>query len=129
MGTVSPESARVDVEEGAKVIARETHDILQEDEQRDAGALFVLKSKGSWVHCGYHLTTSTVDPSLLTLPYAFAFLGWTAGILCLVIGIFLTFYSNNLISLVLEHHAELGCRHLRFRDMAHDILEDSNIFT
>ncbi|KAL5976436.1 Sodium- and chloride-dependent GABA transporter 1 [Asimina triloba] len=33
-----------------------------------------------------------------------------------------TFYSYNLLSLVLEHHAHLGRRHLRFRDMAQDIL-------
>ncbi|RVW88064.1 GABA transporter 1 [Vitis vinifera] len=36
----------------------------------DAGALLVLKSKGSWLHCGYHLTTSIVAPVLLSLPYA-----------------------------------------------------------
>ncbi|RXI04715.1 hypothetical protein DVH24_038989 [Malus domestica] len=34
----------------------------------------------------------------------------------------ITFYSYNLISLVLEHYAQLGHRHLRFRDMTHDIL-------
>ncbi|KAK7260475.1 hypothetical protein RIF29_26550 [Crotalaria pallida] len=88
----------------------------------DAGALFVLKSKGSWVHCGYHLTTAIVAPSFLSLPYAFTFLGWTTGIFCLVIGALVTFYSYNLISLVLEHHAKLGNRQLRFRDMARDIL-------
>ncbi|KAL9263892.1 GABA transporter 1-like protein [Drosera capensis] len=88
----------------------------------DAGALFVLQSKGSWMHCGYHLTTSIVGPPLLSLPYAFAFLGWTGGVICLVIGALVTFYSYNLISLVLEHHAQLGHRHLRFRDMAYDIL-------
>lgn len=74
------------------------------------------------MHCGYHLTTSIVAPPLLSLPYAFTFLGWKAGIFCLVIGALVTFYSYNLISLVLEHHAQLGRRHLRFRDMAHDIL-------
>ncbi|KAI3706457.1 hypothetical protein L6452_24213 [Arctium lappa] len=88
----------------------------------DAGALFVLKSKGSWWHSGYHLTTSIVAPPLLSLPFAFASLGWTAGVLSLVIGAIVTFYSYNLISLVLEHHAELGHRHIRFRDMAYDIL-------
>ncbi|KAJ0663161.1 putative amino acid transporter, transmembrane domain-containing protein [Helianthus annuus] len=76
----------------------------------------------SWWHSGYHLTTSIVAPSLLSLPYAFASLGWTAGVLSLVIGAIVTFYSYNLISLVLEHHAELGHRHLRFRDMAYDVL-------
>ncbi|CAI9289948.1 unnamed protein product [Lactuca saligna] len=90
--------------------------------QLDAGALFVLKSKGSWWHSGFHLTTSIVAPPLLSLPFAFASLGWTAGVLSLVVGAIVTFYSYNLISLVLEHHAELGNRHLRFRDMAYDIL-------
>ncbi|KAJ9699410.1 hypothetical protein PVL29_008141 [Vitis rotundifolia] len=94
----------------------------QQQNDLDAGALFVLKSKGSWVHCGYHLTTSIVAPPLLSLPYAFTFLGWAAGILCLVVGALVTFYSYNLISLVLEHNAKMGRRHLRFRDMAHDIL-------
>ncbi|KAL9296836.1 hypothetical protein ACSQ67_022732 [Phaseolus vulgaris] len=88
----------------------------------DAGALFVLKSEGSWMHCGYHLTTSIVAPPLLSLPYAFSFLGWTAGILSLVIGALVTFYSYNLISRVLEHYAQDGKRQLRFRDMARDIL-------
>ncbi|KAL5226267.1 hypothetical protein ABZP36_014532 [Zizania latifolia] len=88
----------------------------------DAGALFVLQSKGSWLHCGYHLTTSIVGPPLLSLPFAFASLGWAAGLTCLVIGAAVTFYSYNLISLVLEHHAQQGRRQLRFRDMARDIL-------
>uniref|UniRef100_A0A0A8ZBD0 Amino acid transporter transmembrane domain-containing protein n=1 Tax=Arundo donax TaxID=35708 RepID=A0A0A8ZBD0_ARUDO len=88
----------------------------------DAGALFVLQSKGSWLHCGYHLTTSIVAPPLLSLPFAFAALGWSAGIICLVIGAAVTFYSYNLISQVLEHHAQQGRRQLRFRDMATDIL-------
>ncbi|CAL9765834.1 unnamed protein product [Musa acuminata subsp. burmannicoides] len=93
-----------------------------EQKQLDAGALFVLKSKGSWLHCGYHLTTSIVAPALLSLPFAFASLGWAPGVLFLVIGAAVTFYSYNLLSLVLEHHAQLGRRQLRFRDMAHDIL-------
>ncbi|KAJ0969783.1 hypothetical protein J5N97_022660 [Dioscorea zingiberensis] len=88
----------------------------------DAGALFVLKSKGSWLHCGYHLTTSIVAPALLSLPFAFASLGWPAGVACLTIGALVTFYSYNLLSLVLEHHARCGHRQLRFRDMANDIL-------
>ncbi|OAY38943.1 GABA transporter 1 [Manihot esculenta] len=88
----------------------------------DAGALFVLKSRGSWLHCGYHLTTSIVAPALLSLPYALSMLGWLAGVACLTIGALVTFYSYNLLSLVLEHHAQLGHRQLRFRDMAKDIL-------
>ncbi|XP_044977647.1 GABA transporter 1 [Hordeum vulgare subsp. vulgare] len=88
----------------------------------DAGALFVLESKGSWLHCGYHLTTSIVAPPLLSLPFAFAALGWSAGMVCLVVGAAVTFYSYNLLSRVLEHHAQQGRRQLRFRDMAADIL-------
>ncbi|KAI7730174.1 hypothetical protein M8C21_001462 [Ambrosia artemisiifolia] len=88
----------------------------------DAGALFVLKSRGSWLHCGYHLTTAIVAPALLSLPFALALLGWEGGVAVLVLAGIITFYSYNLLSLVLEHHAELGHRQLRFRDMAHDIL-------
>ncbi|KAL8136752.1 hypothetical protein V2J09_002753 [Rumex salicifolius] len=91
-------------------------------DQLDAGALFVLQSKGSWWHCGYHLTTSIVAPALLSLPYAFTFLGWAAGVASLVIGAAVTFYSYNLLSRVLEQQAEIGNRQLRFRDMAYDIL-------
>ncbi|KAK9939907.1 hypothetical protein M0R45_016587 [Rubus argutus] len=124
MRTVAPSS-----------IAAHDQDQLVEDEkvgqetqaddhqnQLDAGALFVLKSKGSWAHCGYHLTTAAVTPALLSLPYALTFLGWTTGILCLLTGALVTFFSYNLISLVLEHYAQLGHRHLRYRDMANDIL-------
>ncbi|XP_019161987.1 PREDICTED: GABA transporter 1 [Ipomoea nil] len=89
---------------------------------QDAGALFVLKSKGSWWHCGYHLTTSIVAPPLLSLPFAFALLGWAGGMVCLVGGAAVTFYSYNLMSHVLEHNAQKGRRLLRFRDMASHIM-------
>ncbi|GMP68493.1 hypothetical protein CsSME_00028100 [Camellia sinensis var. sinensis] len=88
----------------------------------DAGVLFVLKSRGSWLHCGYHLTTAIVAPALLSLPFAFGLLGWVGGVVCLTMAALVTFYSYNLLSLVLDHHAQLGKRQLRFRDMAHDIL-------
>ncbi|KVI07495.1 Amino acid transporter, transmembrane [Cynara cardunculus var. scolymus] len=73
----------------------------------DAGALFVLKSRA---------------PALLSLPFALALLGWESGVMVLVLAGVVTFYSYNLLSLVLEHYAYLGRRQLRFRDMAHDIL-------
>lgn len=96
--------------------------VLDPPKELDAGALFVLKSKGSWLHCGYHLTTSIVAPVLLSLPFALALLGWVGGVVCLTVAGLLTFYSYNLLSIVLEHHAQKGQRHLRFRDMARDIL-------
>ena len=77
---------------------------------------------GSWWHCGYHLTTSIVAPALLSLPFALSLLGWVAGVFCLTMAALVTFYSYNLLSVVLEHHAHLGQRQLRFRDMARDIL-------
>ncbi|GJU47744.1 GABA transporter 1-like protein [Tanacetum coccineum] len=127
MGTIGTSSIGAVHEETikeAQAFSTTTDHHKQQHQQLDAGALFVLKSKGSWWHSGYHLTTSIVAPPLLSLPFAFASLGWTAGVLSLVIGAIVTFYSYNLISLVLEHHAELGHRHLRFRDMAYDILVD-----
>ena len=48
--------------------------------------------------------------------------------ICPCIPWMVTFYSYNLISLVLEHHAQLGCRYLRFRDMARDILGMNTFF-
>jgi amino acid permease len=77
---------------------------------------------GSWLHCGYHLTTSIVGPVILTLPFSFTLLGWFGGIIWLVLAGVITFYSYNLLSIVLEHHAQLGRRQLRFRDMTRDIL-------
>ncbi|CAN1252513.1 GABA transporter 1, partial [Linum perenne] len=77
---------------------------------------------GSWAHCGYHLTTSIVAPPLLSLPFAFTLLGWGGGVVCLVVAAAVTFYNYNLLSLVLEHHAHLGNRLFRFRDMANLIL-------
>ncbi|WVZ02033.1 hypothetical protein V8G54_022839 [Vigna mungo] len=71
------------------------HQLHHQHEDVDAGALFVLKSKGSWLHCGYHLSTSIVAPPLLSLPYAFTFLGWTAGISCLVIGALAIYLLSN----------------------------------
>ncbi|GFP90991.1 gaba transporter 1 [Phtheirospermum japonicum] len=88
----------------------------------DAGALFVLKSRGSWLHCGYHLTTAIVGPALLSLAFAFTLLGWIGGVICLTFAGLVTFYSYSLMSLVLEHYARLGKRQLRYQDMAHDIL-------
>ncbi|KAM7496861.1 hypothetical protein LguiA_021275 [Lonicera macranthoides] len=123
MGSLKPSSVAVQEEgEDEKVVISDDHHQLVKEDQLDAGARFVLKSKGSWVHSGYHLTTSIVAPPLLSLPFAFASLGWVAGVISLVIGALVTFYSYNLISFVLEHHAHLGHRHLRFRDMANHIL-------
>ncbi|KAH1038169.1 hypothetical protein J1N35_039912 [Gossypium stocksii] len=90
--------------------------------QLDAGALFVLKSRGSWLHSGYHLTTSIVGPVIFSFPFALSLLGWAPGLLITTLQALITFYSYNLLSVILDHHAQLGKRQLRFRDMARDIL-------
>ncbi|KAM6600641.1 hypothetical protein CsatA_020250 [Cannabis sativa] len=99
-----------------------TNGFENSQKELDAGAMFVLKSKGSWLHCGYHLTTSIVAPVLLSIPFALGLLGWVGGLICLTLAGLVTFYAYNLLSLVLEHHANQGHRQLRFRDMARDIL-------
>lgn len=77
---------------------------------------------GTWKHAGFHLSSSIAAPPLLTLPFAFVALGWEYGVLMLVLGAAVTFYAYNLLSKVLEHLAEQGRRHLRFRDLATDVL-------
>ncbi|KAL3686217.1 hypothetical protein R1sor_004239 [Riccia sorocarpa] len=89
---------------------------------RDAGALFVLESKGNWQHAGFHLSTSIAAPPLLSLPFAFAALGWEYGPIMLVLGALVTFYAYNVLSVVIEELANTGRRHLRFRHLAEDIL-------
>lgn len=96
--------------------------VIDSSTELDAGALFVLQSRGSWIHCGFHLTTSIVGPVIFSLPFALALLGWVPGVLIITLAALVTFYAYNLLSAVLEHHEKLGKRQIRFRDMARDIL-------
>ncbi|KAK3228424.1 hypothetical protein Dsin_000305 [Dipteronia sinensis] len=95
---------------------------IDSPDELDAGALSVLQSRGSWVHRGYHLTTSIVGPAIFSLPFALALLGWVPGVVGVAMAALVTFYAYNLLSAVLEHHAQQGKRILRFRDMATHIL-------
>ncbi|KAL6544149.1 hypothetical protein OROGR_010646 [Orobanche gracilis] len=92
--------------------------------ENDAGASFVLQSKGEWWHAGFHLTTAIVGPTILTLPYAFRGLGWVLGFVCLTAMGMVTFYSYYLMSLVLDHCEKDGRRHIRFRELAADVLDE-----
>ncbi|KAG8476480.1 hypothetical protein CXB51_033379 [Gossypium anomalum] len=94
----------------------------------DAGAVFVLESKGKWWHAGFHLTTAIVGPTILTLPYAFRGLGWILGFFCLTVMGCVTFYSYYLMSLVLDHCEKAGRRHIRFRELAADVLGSGWMF-
>ncbi|GAB2296676.1 hypothetical protein Dimus_038436 [Dionaea muscipula] len=96
--------------------------------EEDAGAQFVLESKGEWWHAGYHLTTAIVGPTILTLPYVFRGLGWAVGFVCLTAMGLVTFYSYYLMSLVLDHCEKEGRRHIRFRELAADVFGSGWMF-
>lgn len=109
--------------------AAENYGPFQEiSREEDAGAAFVLQSKGEWWHAGFHLTTAIVGPTILTLPYAFRGLGWVSGFICLTAMGAVTFYSYYLMSLVLDHCEKAGRRHIRFRELAADVLGSGWMF-
>eukprot|EP00249_Psilotum_nudum_P004633 c18135_g1_i2 orf=321-1706(-) len=117
----------MDVEKSTQVPIRAVN--LKEEEnlhvaakQENAGAAFVLESKGTWLHAGYHLTSSTASPALLSLPYAMAGLGWVPGLVALGMGATISFYSYCLLSSVLEEMERRGHRFIRFRDLSTHIL-------
>ncbi|XP_078168818.1 putative GABA transporter 2 [Carex rostrata] len=94
----------------------------------DAGATFVLESKGKWYHAGFHLTTAIVGPTVLTLPYALRGMGWGLGMTSLTVVFFVTYYNYALMSKVLDHCESHGRRHIRFRELAADILGSGWMF-
>ncbi|XP_073362629.1 probable GABA transporter 2 [Aegilops tauschii subsp. strangulata] len=88
----------------------------------DAGAEFVLESKGTWWHAGFHLTTAMVGPAVLSLPYALRGIGWALGLATLSALAAVSFYTYYAMSRVLDHCEAAGRRHIRFRDLAADVL-------
>ncbi|KAI5020665.1 hypothetical protein ZWY2020_045553 [Hordeum vulgare] len=93
-----------------------------EGQGKDAGAAFVLESKGTWWHAGFHLTTAMVGPAVLSLPYALRGIGWALGLATLTALAAVSFYTYYLMSRVLDHCEAAGRRHIRFRDLAADVL-------
>jgi hypothetical protein len=81
---------------------------------------------GTWWHAGFHLTTAIVGPTVLTLPYALRGMGWGLGIAMLTVVAVVTFYSYFLVSKVLDHCDAQGRRHIRFRELAADVLGTVN---
>ncbi|XP_072965702.1 probable GABA transporter 2 [Typha angustifolia] len=94
----------------------------------DGGAAFVLESKGNWWHAGFHLTTAIVGPTVLTLPYALRGMGWGLGLSSLTVVAAVTFYAYLLMSRVLDHCESQGRRHIRFRELAADVLGSGWMF-
>ncbi|GKV31750.1 hypothetical protein SLEP1_g40418 [Rubroshorea leprosula] len=83
---------------------------------------------GKWWHAGFHLTTAIVGPTVLTLSYVFRGLGWGLGFFCLTAMGCVTFYSYYLLSKVLDHCEKAGRRHIRFRELAADVLGSGWMF-
>ena len=77
---------------------------------------------GTWWHAGFHLTTAIVGPTVLTLPYALRGMGWGLGLAALTAVFAVTFYAYYLVSRVLDHCEAAGRRHIRFRELAADVL-------
>lgn len=75
--------------------------------------------EGTWLHAGYHLTSGTTGPQILSLPFAIAALGWGPGLLMLCLGGFVSFYAYRLQISVIDRAAEIsGQRSQRFRDLS-----------
>ncbi|KAH7301918.1 hypothetical protein KP509_23G048400 [Ceratopteris richardii] len=88
----------------------------------DGGILLVIEAKGSWLHAGYHLTGATAGPALLSLPYAFALVGWVPGVLALLLGAGISFYSYYILITIVEHFESQGKRFVCFRSLADHIM-------
>ncbi|OEL12741.1 putative GABA transporter 2, partial [Dichanthelium oligosanthes] len=71
------------------------------------------------------LTTAIVGPTVLTLPYALRGMGWGLGLAALTAVFAVTFYAYFLLSRVLDHCEARGRRHIRFRELAADVLAGS----
>ncbi|KAK0601330.1 hypothetical protein LWI29_023227 [Acer saccharum] len=91
-----------------------------------AAHLKVVSYNGEWWHAGFHLTTAIVGPTILMLPYVFRGLGWGLGCMCLTVMGLVTFYSYYLMSRELDHCEKAGRRHIRFPELAADVLD--NVF-
>ncbi|KAH7301920.1 hypothetical protein KP509_23G048400 [Ceratopteris richardii] len=76
----------------------------------------------SWLHAGYHLTGATAGPALLSLPYAFALVGWVPGVLALLLGAGISFYSYYILITIVEHFESQGKRFVCFRSLADHIM-------
>jgi amino acid permease len=63
---------------------------------------------------------------VLTLPYALRGMGWALGLTALSLIAAVTLYEYSLMSRVLDHCEARGRRHIRFRELAADVLGTVN---
>eukprot|EP01025_Chloroclados_australasicus_P061871 TRINITY_DN8126_c0_g2_i1.p1 TRINITY_DN8126_c0_g2~~TRINITY_DN8126_c0_g2_i1.p1 ORF type:complete len:450 (-),score=25.83 TRINITY_DN8126_c0_g2_i1:237-1586(-) len=74
---------------------------------------------GKWYHAAFHTVTSVVGVGVLGLPYALSDLGWTAGVIGLIIACAVSYYTSFLL---ITMHESKGTRFSRYRDLGQAIL-------
>ena len=76
--------------------------------------------QGAWHQAAWHIATTICTPAAYaTLPSAFAWLGWPAGIISLFIGAIFSWYNSYL--LVAMNQGPNGERRMRYPEVAREI--------
>lgn len=75
--------------------------------------------KGSWMHAAFHVATTIATPAAYApLPSAIASLGWPGGVVSLVTGTMVTWYSSFLLASLWKWN---GVQHTTYRKLAQSI--------
>ncbi|CAK0782970.1 hypothetical protein CVIRNUC_006165 [Coccomyxa viridis] len=84
-----------------------------------AARLVTVEHDDKWYHAGGHIATIIATPAAYApLPFAFAHLGWPAGIIFLGLAGCVTWYTSLLLASLDRHD---GHRHVRYCDLAGSI--------
>jgi hypothetical protein len=79
----------------------------------------LFKFPDPWWAVGFHLVAAVNTAFILGYPaLILTYLGWTAGLLCILGGAALSFYNNCLLGSL---HEINGVRHIRYRDLAYTV--------
>ncbi|KAI8467603.1 MAG: transmembrane amino acid transporter protein-domain-containing protein [Monoraphidium minutum] len=76
------------------------------------GSLHPHAGHSSWVTAAGHLVTAVIGAGILGLPYAVSWLGWAAGLACLVIFFVITLWSCTMLT---DCYHYKGKRHTRYK--------------
>ncbi|KAH9327074.1 hypothetical protein KI387_007252, partial [Taxus chinensis] len=75
--------------------------------------------RGTWIHAAFHVATTIATPAAYApLPFALASLTWSAGVVSLVNGTLVTWYSSFLVASLWKWN---GIQHTTYRKLAHSI--------
>ncbi|KAK9904043.1 hypothetical protein WJX75_003267 [Coccomyxa subellipsoidea] len=81
--------------------------------------LMEIVHNDKWYHAGGHISTIIATPAAYApLPFAFAHLGWEAGVIFLLLAGLVTWYTSLLLASLDRHD---GTRHKRYCDLAGSI--------